>query len=63
MAVKGSSSEEPVAGKPHGGFCEGCRFLTKIVNIFKEEKDVYSTNVTYHFIVGSTMLSHRRRTT
>jgi hypothetical protein len=43
MAVKGSISEEPVAGKPHGGFCEGCRFLTKIVNIFKEEKDVYST--------------------
>ena len=45
MAVKGSTSEEPVAGKPHGGFCEGCRFLTKIVNIFKEEKDVYSTKV------------------
>jgi hypothetical protein len=26
-------SEEPVAGKPHGGFCEGCHFLTN--NTFK----------------------------
>ena len=24
MAVKVNISEEPVAGKPHGGFCEGC---------------------------------------
>jgi len=27
MAVKVNISEEPVAGKPHGGFCEGCHFL------------------------------------
>jgi len=43
MAVKVNISEEPVAGKPHGGFCEGYHFLT--YNTFKvlEEIDVYST--------------------
>ncbi len=25
MAIKVSNIEEPVAGKPHGGFCEGRR--------------------------------------
>ena len=51
MAVKVNISEEPVAGKPHGGFCEGCHFLT--YNTFKvlEEIDVYSTKFTRHLFL------------
>ena len=30
-AIVVSVNEEPVAGKPHGGFCEGERFISNMV--------------------------------
>jgi hypothetical protein len=33
MVIELNIDEEPVAGKPHGGFCEGHVFLAEI-NLF-----------------------------
>ena len=46
MVIEVNNNEEPVAGKPHGGFCEGhCSFYD--FNFKFKEKNAMSTRHKY----------------